>query len=66
MVWTNYGPCAVDGFELVRSRLRIRGPVTVYGVDKFPRMVDYVVPAGVRIADATVSVSVRTLRPVPL
>ncbi|RVW06117.1 2,3,4,5-tetrahydropyridine-2,6-dicarboxylate N-succinyltransferase [Rhodococcus spongiicola] len=52
VVWTNYGPCAVDSFELVRSRLRIRGPVTVFGVDKFPRMVDYVVPSGVRIADA--------------
>ncbi|MDH6283000.1 2,3,4,5-tetrahydropyridine-2,6-dicarboxylate N-succinyltransferase [Prescottella agglutinans] len=52
VVWTSFGPCAVDGFELVRSRLRIRGPVTVFGVDKFPRMVDYVVPAGVRIADA--------------
>jgi len=52
VVWTNYGPCAVDGFEAVRLRLRRRGPVTVYGVDKFPRMVDYVVPSGVRIADA--------------
>jgi len=52
VVWTNFGPCAVDGFELVRSRLRIRGAVTVFGVDKFPRMVDYVVPSGVRIADA--------------
>ena len=52
VVWTNYGPCAVDGFEIVRARLRRRGPVTVYGVDKFPRMVDYVVPTGVRIADA--------------
>lgn len=52
VVWTNHGPCAVDGFEAVRARLRRRGPVTVYGVDKFPRMVDYVVPAGVRIADA--------------
>ncbi|QBJ97777.1 2,3,4,5-tetrahydropyridine-2,6-dicarboxylate N-succinyltransferase [Rhodococcus sp. ABRD24] len=52
VVWTNYGPCAVEGFELVRSRLRIRGQVTVYSVDKFPRMVDYVVPSGVRIADA--------------
>ncbi|MGB3486147.1 MAG: 2,3,4,5-tetrahydropyridine-2,6-dicarboxylate N-succinyltransferase [Mycobacterium sp.] len=52
VVWTNHGPCAVDGFELVRARLRKRGPVTVYGVDKFPRMVDYVVPTGVRIADA--------------
>jgi 2,3,4,5-tetrahydropyridine-2-carboxylate N-succinyltransferase len=52
VVWTNYGPCAVEGFELTRARLRRRGPVTVYGIDKFPRMVDYVVPAGVRIADA--------------
>jgi 2,3,4,5-tetrahydropyridine-2-carboxylate N-succinyltransferase len=52
VVWTNHGPCAVDGFELVRARLKARGTVTVYGVDKFPRMVDYVVPAGVRIADA--------------
>jgi 2,3,4,5-tetrahydropyridine-2-carboxylate N-succinyltransferase len=52
VVWTSYGPCAVDGFELTRARLRKRGPVTVYGVDKFPRMVDYVVPTGVRIADA--------------
>ncbi|CKT28712.1 transferase [Mycobacterium tuberculosis] len=47
-----HGPCAIDGFEAVRARLRRRGPVTVYGVDKFPRMVDYVVPTGVRIADA--------------
>ena len=52
VVWTNHGPCAVEGFELVRARLRRRGPVTVYGIDKFPRMVDYVAPAGVRIADA--------------
>ena len=52
VVWTNHGPCAVEGFELTRARLRARGPVTVYGVDKFPRMVDYVVPTGVRIADA--------------
>ncbi|GEL18573.1 2,3,4,5-tetrahydropyridine-2,6-dicarboxylate N-succinyltransferase [Pseudonocardia asaccharolytica DSM 44247 = NBRC 16224] len=52
VVWTNHGPCAVSGFELVRARLRARGPVAVYGVDKFPRMVDYVLPAGVRIADA--------------
>nr|WP_156935332.1 2,3,4,5-tetrahydropyridine-2,6-dicarboxylate N-succinyltransferase [Pseudonocardia spinosispora] len=52
VVWTNHGPCAVAGFELVRAALRARGPVTVYSVDKFPRMVDYVVPSGVRIADA--------------
>jgi 2,3,4,5-tetrahydropyridine-2,6-dicarboxylate N-succinyltransferase len=52
VVWTNHGPCPVDGFETVRARLRRRGAVTVYGVDKFPRMVDYVLPTGVRIADA--------------
>ncbi|BBX31117.1 tetrahydropicolinate succinylase [Mycolicibacterium mageritense DSM 44476 = CIP 104973] len=52
VVWTNFGPCAVEGFETVRARLRRRGAVAVYGVDKFPRMVDYVTPAGVRIADA--------------
>ena len=52
VVWTNHGPCAVDGFEATRARLRRRGSVTVYGVDKFPRMIDYVVPTGVRIADA--------------
>ena len=52
VVWTNHGPCAVEGFEAVRARLRRRGPVTVYGVDKFPRMVDYVLPSGVRVADA--------------
>ncbi|NIJ13986.1 2,3,4,5-tetrahydropyridine-2-carboxylate N-succinyltransferase [Saccharomonospora amisosensis] len=52
VVWTNHGPCPVEGFETARMRLRARGQVTVYGVDKFPRMVDYVVPSGVRIADA--------------
>ncbi len=53
VVWTSAGPCAVDGFEQVRAALRIsRGHLTVFGVDKFPRMVDYVVPSGVRIADA--------------
>lgn len=52
VAWTNHGPCVVEGFERTRLRLLRRGPVTVYGIDKFPRMVDYVVPAGVRIADA--------------
>ena len=52
VVWTNHGPCPVEGFEQTRARLRARGPVTVFGIDKFPRMVDYVVPTGVRIADA--------------
>ncbi|MEU4600643.1 2,3,4,5-tetrahydropyridine-2,6-dicarboxylate N-succinyltransferase [Nocardia sp. GTS18] len=52
VVWTNHGPCAVEGFEQTRIKLRARGPVTVYSIDKFPRMVDYVVPSGVRIGDA--------------
>ena len=53
VVWTSVGPCAVDGFEITRARLKAaHGHVSVYGVDKFPRMVDYVVPSGVRIADA--------------
>jgi 2,3,4,5-tetrahydropyridine-2-carboxylate N-succinyltransferase len=53
VVWTSVGPCAVDGFEITRARLKAaHGHVSVYGVDKFPRMVDYVIPSGVRIADA--------------
>ena len=53
VAWTSEGPCAVEGFELTRARLRAAGRnVAVYGVDKFPRMVDYVLPSGVRIADA--------------
>jgi len=53
VAWTSAGPCAVDGFEQTRARLRAAGEmVAVYGVDKFPRMVDYVLPSGVRIADA--------------
>ncbi len=52
VVWTDRGPCAVGGFEEVRLALRAGGPVQVFGVDKFPRMTDYVLPTGVRIADA--------------
>jgi len=53
VVWTSAGPCAVAGFELTRARLRATGVhVSVFGIDKFPRMTDYVVPTGVRIGDA--------------
>jgi 2,3,4,5-tetrahydropyridine-2-carboxylate N-succinyltransferase len=53
VVWTSVGPCAVEGFEITRARLKAQyGHVSVLSVDKFPRMVDYVVPSGVRIADA--------------
>jgi 2,3,4,5-tetrahydropyridine-2-carboxylate N-succinyltransferase len=53
VVWTSAGPCAVSTFKDVGAKLRAKfGNVTVFGVDKFPRMVDYVIPEGVRIADA--------------
>jgi len=53
VVWTSLGPCPVDGFEDVRERARAAGQhVQVTSIDKFPRMTDYVVPAGVRIGDA--------------
>lgn len=53
VVWTSQGPCAVDDFEVTRHRLEAAGrPVAVTSVDKFPRMTDYVIPGGVRIADA--------------
>jgi 2,3,4,5-tetrahydropyridine-2-carboxylate N-succinyltransferase len=52
VVWTSRGPCAVTDFEEVRAGLKAAGAVEVFGIDKFPRMTDYVVPSGVRIADA--------------
>jgi 2,3,4,5-tetrahydropyridine-2-carboxylate N-succinyltransferase len=54
VVWTNFGPCQADGFELTRLRLQQKfgfAP-TVLLIDKFPRMVDYVIPKGVRIGNA--------------
>ena len=51
VVWTSRGACAVEDFEATRLRLLASGPVQVLGIDKFPRMVDYVVPTGVRIGD---------------
>jgi 2,3,4,5-tetrahydropyridine-2,6-dicarboxylate N-succinyltransferase len=52
VVWTSVGPCAVEEFERTRLALRRKGPLHVFSVDKFPRMTDYVLPSGVRIADA--------------
>ena len=53
VAWTSAGPVPVDGVEAARLELRRKGQhLTVHGVDRFPRMVDYVVPSGVRIADA--------------
>ena len=52
VVWTNKGPCLSDNFEHVRTSLRSRGQIHVYGIERLPRMVDYVVPSGVSIAEA--------------
>jgi 2,3,4,5-tetrahydropyridine-2-carboxylate N-succinyltransferase len=54
VVWTSTGPYPPEGFDRVQLRARSSGrPVEVLGVDKFPRMTDYVVPSGVRVADAS-------------
>jgi len=53
VAWTSLGPVALDLLSATRMRARAHGhPLTVLSVDKFPRMVDYVVPDGVRIGDA--------------
>jgi 2,3,4,5-tetrahydropyridine-2-carboxylate N-succinyltransferase len=53
VAWTTLGPVDIEQLAAVRERARANGVhVVVMGVDKFPRMTDYVVPAGVRIADA--------------
>jgi 2,3,4,5-tetrahydropyridine-2-carboxylate N-succinyltransferase len=53
VVWTSEGPCDVEGFSLTRAQLIADGRTpSITSVDKFPRMTDYVVPAGVRVADA--------------
>jgi 2,3,4,5-tetrahydropyridine-2,6-dicarboxylate N-succinyltransferase len=54
VAWTSKGPVAIDAIESVTWNLAQRGEhIVVHGVDKFPRMTDYVVPSGVRIADAS-------------
>jgi len=53
VVWTSVGPCPVENFEITRANLKQKfGAITVLAVDKFSCMVDYVIPSGVRIADA--------------
>ena len=54
VAWTSLGPAPIEGIEELRWRVRrAGGTIVVDGVDKFPRMTDYVVPSGVRIADAS-------------
>ena len=50
VAWTSAGPVEAATFNVHRLRAAL-GHVTVFGVDKFPRMVDYVIPSGVRVAD---------------
>ncbi len=53
VVWTTEGPCPVEGFADTKARMVAAGrAAAVTSIDKFPRMTDYVVPPGVRIADA--------------
>ncbi|WP_119715840.1 2,3,4,5-tetrahydropyridine-2,6-dicarboxylate N-succinyltransferase [Propionibacterium ruminifibrarum] len=53
VVWTSAGPCSPTDFDQIRRALLAdRGSLVVTSVDKFPRMVDYVIPSGVRIGDA--------------
>jgi 2,3,4,5-tetrahydropyridine-2-carboxylate N-succinyltransferase len=53
VAWTSHGPVDPAAVPAVQRRVRAAGePFQVFGVDKFPRMTDYVVPSGVRIADA--------------
>lgn len=52
VAWTDRGPVPIEHVSAAALQARAHGrPLTVLSVDKFPRMVDYVVPAGVRIAD---------------
>ena len=54
VAWTSIGPVALNTLDDVRYNLLRQGQhLVVHGVDKFPRMTDYVVPSGVRIADAS-------------
>jgi 2,3,4,5-tetrahydropyridine-2-carboxylate N-succinyltransferase len=53
VAWTSHGPVDPAALPQVQRRFRAAGePFQVFSVDKFPRMTDYVVPHGVRIADA--------------
>ena len=54
VAWTSAGPCPPDRLDELRILERGAGRyLTVHGLDKFPRMADYVVPSGVRIADTS-------------
>ena len=51
VAWTSAGPMHPNDVDRRRAALRQAG-IRVEGLDKFPRLLEYVVPEGVRIADA--------------
>ena len=54
VAWTDLGPVSPNDLDDVRLSLRAEGrTLNVKGLDKFPPMTDYVIPSGVRIADAS-------------
>lgn len=52
VMWTTAGPVHPDDFDARRPALQQAG-ISAHGVDKFPRLLDYVTPPRVRIADAS-------------
>ncbi len=52
VVWTNAGPVSASDFDRLRPALQ-RAGIHATGLDKFPRLLDYVTPERVRIADAS-------------
>jgi 2,3,4,5-tetrahydropyridine-2-carboxylate N-succinyltransferase len=53
VLWTSRGPVHPERAPVLRREHLLREGVEVLGLDKFPRMLDYVVPDRVRIADAS-------------
>ena len=50
--WTNQGPIEISELAQRQFQARLEGkPLFVTSVDKFPKMADYVIPEGVRIAE---------------
>jgi 2,3,4,5-tetrahydropyridine-2-carboxylate N-succinyltransferase len=53
VAWTSAGPVLPSRVDVLRAAIANEcHHLTVFSIDKFPRMVDYVIPPGVRVADA--------------
>ena len=53
VLWTNRGPCMVEDFKYLRTKLEHNENIKIYSIDKFPRMLNYVFPSGIRIANSS-------------